>query len=382
MDPIRLHVNHGSFGGVPNVTLRAQQDLRRVMEGNPNAWFSRLPELVGQARHQVSSFLGVDPERLALVPNASAGATVAYSSLRGFAGMEVVVTDHTYGAVLFGAERFAQRWGGSVKIVPVPLDAVADDVLDRVSRELSDRTALVVIDHITSATAREMPVAGIIERAHSRGIPVLVDGAHAPGVLERPLVDVAPDFWIGNLHKFACAPRGTAAIVASESRAQQLSPLIDSWGMPYPFPERFDYQGTVDQTSYLSAHISFESIETRFGWHRVRAHAAAVVAYGYDVVTEAFAERGFDAQVDVGMPTAQMRLIRLPGTLGSTPEGGATVRWHLSDVAKAETAIPSWNGEGFLRISAHAYNTATDYEHLAERVVPLLLELSTKKPHD
>ncbi|MGO4419762.1 aminotransferase class V-fold PLP-dependent enzyme, partial [Streptomyces sp. MCAF7] len=214
LHPGERHLNHGSFGAVPVVAQREQQRLREEMERSPVLWFATLPGKVAAARTAVAGFLRVAPEDLALVPNASGGASVVYANVPLRPGAEILVTDHGYGAVTMGAERLARRRGATVRTAHVPLDADEEQAYAALVAELSETTGLIVLDHITSATARRMPVERIAAVARERGIPLLVDGAHVPGLLADPTAGLDCDFWIANLHKFGCAPRGTAALVA------------------------------------------------------------------------------------------------------------------------------------------------------------------------
>ena len=154
----------------------------------------------------------------------------------------------------------------------MPLAAEADEAAAAVLAAVTDRTELIVIDHITSPTARRMPVAAICAAARQRGITTLVDGAHAPLLLEDPVAEADADFWVGNLHKFGTAPRGSAVLVARPGPADLAYPLIDSWGGDLDFPERFDHQGTLDLTSWLAAPVALDFVEETFGWDRVRRY--------------------------------------------------------------------------------------------------------------
>lgn len=370
-----LHLNHGSHGAVPRLAQEAQLGFRNSMESNPCRWFEDVPRKVGIARHQIAHYLGASPEATALVPNASAGASVVFNSIPSWRGMDIVTTDHAYGAVLMGANRLARRWDGTVKSVHVPLDASDDEAFDLIRGELSDNTALIVIDHITSATARQLPAGRVAGEGHRRGIPVLVDAAHAPGLLAEPLFGMDADFWIGNLHKFACAPRGTAALVASGPQAQRLYPLIDSWGTPQSFPSRFDQQGTLDITAYLAAPVALCSIQERYGWHEVRRYIHELADYSQTLVSGALSEAvGEDMSISVGVSVNGLRLVGLPARLGSTPEAAKDLRNQIATQFGIETAITSWRQQGFLRLSAHIYNTADNYEEFADRVIPFIVQ--------
>lgn len=375
LSPQVLHLNHGSFGAVPRVVVEAQAVLRDEMESNPCGWFTTLTPRVGEARARIADYLGSAPEETAIVPNASSGLTVVFNAVPAWTGMKIVTTDHTYGAVLMGAERLARRWDGSVEIVRIPLSANEDEAFALIAEAMDDNTALVVIDHVTSATAKILPAARVAAEGRRRGIPVVIDAAHAPGVFAEPLAGMDADFWVGNLHKFSCAPRGTAALVARSEHAQKLYPIIDSWGAPHPFPARFDQQGTIDVTTYLAAPLAFSTIEERYGWGAVREYSAALADYAEAQVSAAFtAATGEDATVDVGTPVGPLRLVRLPAGLATTPDDAHSLRHAIATHIGAETAITSWNGQGFLRLSAHVYNTARDYDEFAERAVPFIVE--------
>lgn len=367
----KIHLNHGSFGAVPRAAQTRQRELQDHMEANPCTWFKGMPPRIAAARTEIAAFLRVDQSELALVANASAGMSAIYNSLPFAEGVEIVATNHGYGAVTQGAARIARRHNGTLRIAEVPLDANAPTVVELVMAEVNERTGLIVIDQVTSATARSFPVTEIAAAAARRGVPVLVDGAHAPGVLAEPVPDFE-GFWVGNLHKFGCAPRGTAALVARGPLPRHLTPLIDSWGYPYHFPQNFDHVGTQDVTAWLAAGTAFESIGERFGWDALRDYSAALADYGAAIIGRAF---GDDSTVDVGMPVGPLRLVRLPEGLQENSEATRSV---LSELG-FETAITSFDGVGYLRLSAHAYNTAADYEAFAERAVPALVELARSR---
>lgn len=373
LDPAYRHLNHGSFGAVPVAAQQEQERLRQEMDRNPVAWFPALPARVAAVRARVAAFLRVAAGDLALVPNASAGASVVFGSLPARPGAEIVVTDHGYGAVTMGAHRLARRWGGTVRTARVPLGADEEQAYAAVAAELTEATGLIVLDHVTSATARRMPVARLGAEARRRGIPLLVDAAHVPALVDAPLAGLECDFWVGNLHKYGCAPRGAAVLVAHGPLRDDLYPLIDSWGAADPFPARFDIQGTVDVTGCLAAPTALEFIEQSWGWAAVRAYTRDLAGYAERIVGAALAEAtGEPAAVDVGMPVGPMRLVRLPRGLVTNHADSEALRDRVTAELATTAAFTCFAGTGYLRLSAHVYNTAADYEDFAERCVPVL----------
>ncbi|MFE7504136.1 aminotransferase class V-fold PLP-dependent enzyme [Promicromonospora sp. NPDC057488] len=380
LDDAVVHLNHGSFGAVPTEVVRYQDELRRQADLRPVAWFPRAHELVAAARHELAPFVGARAEDTAFVPNASAAATVVFNSLRLAPGDEILVTDHGYGAITMGAQRLARRFGARVRAVTIPLAASADDVVERFRAELTDAVRLVVVDQITSPTARLLPTARITELAHEHGARVLIDGAHAPGLVADAAAVAGGDWWFGNLHKWPCAPRGSALLVTQAADRDDLWPLIDSWGAEEPYPARFDSQGTLDATSYIASPRAIEFVEREHGWDRARETMAALADHGAAVIGAAL-QPHVDASVatDVGMPVVSMRLLRLPDGLGRDRTDADELRLRLLDLAGVESAFTSIGGVGYLRLSAHLYTEPRDFEAFVERAVPQILAFADER---
>lgn len=361
LDPEVLHLNHGSYGAVPVEALRHQAEVKSEMERSPVLFFTGLVPRIEQARLRVAAFLGSDPDGTALVPNASAGITVVLRSLPLAPGATIVLTDHTYGAVRMAAERAVAAVGGSIVTVPIGLDAGAEEVLSAITAVLTREVAAVITDAITSPTARRMPVAAITAACRERGVVSIVDGAHAPAALDDPVEDC--DYWTGNLHKFGCAPRGTAALVTRPDLGQRLFPVIDSWGTPEPYPARFDRQGTVDATSWLAAPTALEHLGSEVGWNRLRDHAAATVDAGARQIAEACRRlTGEGAVVLPAMAADTMRLVELPRRLAADhAELGIRSR-RLATEHQCEVALTGFGDRIFLRLSAHGYTGADDLD--------------------
>lgn len=379
--PEVIHLNHGSFGAVPTEVVRHQDALRAEADRSPVGWFPRIAERVHEARTAVAPFVGARAEDTVFVPNASAAATVVYNSVRLEAADEILVTDHGYGAVTMGAARLARRFGAQVRTVEIPLLAEDDEILELFRAAIGPRTRLVVVDQITSPTARMLPTRRITDLAHERGARVLVDGAHAPGLVADAAVVGGGDWWFGNMHKWPCAPRGSALLVTRDVDRQELWPLIDSWGAPEPFPARFDTQGTIDATTYLSTPAAVQFVEREYGWARTRETMSALADHGADVIAAALQPYvSEDARVRLPGEVPAMRLVRLPDGLGRTREEADALRMTLFDRVGVETAFTSFEGRGYYRLSVHLYTDSSDFDAFVERCVPEILRAAGVAP--
>ncbi len=369
LDPAVAHLNHGSYGAVPISVQRAQQRLRDEMENNPMRFFGRsLAERLTHTREHVARFLDADPSCAAFVPNTTTGITVALDSVQLQAGDEVVTTDHAYGAVDFGVQRRCAETGAVPVRVPLPLTPSDDEVLAALEAALTDRTRLVVVDQITSLTARLFPVAEIVALMRDRGVPVVVDAAHVPGMLPAQVSSIGADFWVGNLHKWAFAARGTAVLAVGTRWRGRMRTLVESWLRPDGYPGAVEYHGTDDYTAWLAAPAALYALRA-LGETVVREHNTRLVRFGQHLVATAL-----DAEVSRLAPPGHlsMAVIPLPAGVAATEPAARELRERISQQLDVEVAVSAWQGQGLLRLSAHVYNRPEDYERLADGLGSLL----------
>lgn len=361
LDPSVAHLNHGSFGATTTRVIAAQDWWRRRAHANPmRYWLLDEPAGVVAARHRAAAFLGTDEDGLALVANATTAVSTVLAAIDLAPGDEVVLTDHSYGAVRIAVEHAAGRTGARMVEVALPIDADADHICATVTAALTDATRLVVIDHITSPTARVLPVARIVAHAHGASVPVLVDAAHAPGQIAVDLATLGADFWTGNFHKWPCAARGTAVLAVAEQWRDRVPPLVPSWSHHAGFPSAFDLSGTQDQSAWLVLGDALDVLD-ELSWDRLRAHGSSLADYGQQVVADALgATTGLWRE-----PALWMRCVPLPTGVAGTEATSRALWQSISDRLGCEVGVTSWRGQGLLRLSAHAYNAPADYDRLA-----------------
>jgi isopenicillin-N epimerase len=370
LDPAVAYLNHGSVGAVPIGVQRAQQRLRDEMESNPLRFYAQgLTDRIAHARRHLAAFLGADPEGSALVGNTTTGVSLVLHSLDLGPGDEIVVTDHGYGAVRFAVEWACARSGAVPRTVALPLCPSDDEVVDGVRAAVTGRTRLVVVDQITSPTARLLPVADVVAALRGSGIPVLVDAAHVPGHLPVRVDAIGADFWVGNLHKWAYAPRGTALLSVAPAWRERIRPLVVSWEHASGFPANVEDQGTLDYTPWLAAPVGLFTLRT-LGPEVVWAHNTALAAYAQHVVGTAVGLT--KAELPRIPPGLAMALVPLPTGFAPDIPAATALRQRISDTLGVEVAVSSWSGRGVLRLSAQVYNRAEEYDRLAEQLPPIL----------
>jgi isopenicillin-N epimerase len=363
LDPGQAYLNHGTVGVTPIPVQRAHQRLRDEVEANPQRFFTRgLHDRLAHARRHLAAFIGADPGGSALVPNTTFGVATVLRTIGAGTGDEVVTTDHGYGSVNYAVD----ATGARRRVVPLPLTAGTDEIVAAVRAAVEPaRTKLVIVDLITSSTARLLPVARIAAALRETGVPLLVDGAHAPGSLSLDVDTLGADFFVGNLHKWAFAPRSTALLAVAPRWRTRIRPVVVSWAQPEGYPNSVEEAGTLDYTAWLAAPTGLFTLRS-LGTERIRAHNAALVAYGQQVVGRSL---GVTDLPDPGGPLP-MRLVPLP--VNGDPAAAVRLREQVSDELRCEVAVNSWNGRLLLRLSAQVYNRPEEYDRLAEGLPKLL----------
>ena len=350
------------------------------MERQPVQFLSRdLPALLKDAREVVGAFVGAEAKDIGFVPNATTGVNTVLRSLRFEPGDELLTTDHTFNACRNAPELVAEIHGAKVVTARVPFpigseDEVVSAVLDRVT----SRTRLALLDHVTSPTALVFPIERLVGELLARGVETLVDGAHAPGMVDFQLVKMGVAYYTGNGHKWLCSPKGAAFLYVRPDLQGNVSPLTISHGANAMlngrsrFEAEFAWTGTADPTAYLCLAESIRYVGSLLpgGWTEVRASNRAKAILGRRVLLQ---------RIELEAPCPESMLgsiasIILPGrgaddpnpVAFSDPLQGRLVVKHGIEVPVFAFGDPP---QRLQRISAQLYNEVGEYERLAEALL-------------
>ncbi|MBL8743740.1 MAG: aminotransferase class V-fold PLP-dependent enzyme, partial [Myxococcales bacterium] len=270
LDPSLVFLNHGSFGSCPAPVRAYQRAISDRLERDPVLFFLRdLEPLLDETRAVLGKLVGAAPSDLGFVPNATHGTNAVLACYPLEAGDEIVITNHGYNAVNNAARRWAELRGGRVTVSSFPFPiASADEVVSAIEASLGPRTRLVIVDHVTSPSGLVLPVGRIVEACNRRGIDVLVDGAHAPGMLDLDVGALGAAFYTGNLHKWVCAPKGAAFLWVRADKQASFMPLVTSHGRNSQrtgrslFLQELDWMGTDDPSAHLSVPTALAYLAT------------------------------------------------------------------------------------------------------------------------
>lgn len=376
LDPAIAFLNHGSFGACPKPVLLTQQQWRDRLERQPLQFLgSDIETLLDAALSELSAFVKCPAVDLAFVTNATTGINTVLRSLTLTSGNELLTTSHEYNACRNALNYVAERSNATVVVADIPFPiASQQQIIDAVLGKVTDQTTLVLLDHVTSQTGLILPLKELISQLTAWGIATLIDGAHVPGMLPLNLMDLQPTYYVGNCHKWLCAPKGSAFLYVQPERQPDIRPLTISHGANAPQRDRsrfrleFDWMGTTDPSSHLSvpSAIDFMGALLPGGWAELMQHNHQLAIAARQILCET---------LNVAPPAPDTLL----GALAVVPlPDGDAVRLHNALLAEYRIEVPiiPWGHElgRQVRISAQIYNSLEQYEYLAIALKQLLAE--------
>jgi isopenicillin-N epimerase len=361
LDPDYIHLNHGSYGAVPREVRIAQDRLRAEIERNPTKFFAdELPRALRVMAARVAMRLGGRLEDWVFCENATAAVSAVLHSLDLRPDDEILTTSHAYGAVLKAMTFVSVRRSAKLKLADLPtILENENEIVDGIARALGPRVRLLIVDHITSATAAIFPVARIAALARSAGVPILVDGAHAPGHIALDVPALGVDWYTGNAHKWLFAPRGCGLLWTAPGRQNLTRPPVLSHGTDHGYTAAFDWIGTRDPSPWLCFETAALAHDD-FGGRSLMADNRSLAASAVQELAAALGAR-VTAPEEMRGAMAAFVLENCP----ATDESAAAIRRTLCERDRIIVPVYSIAGQLCFRVSAQLYNRPRDYEALA-----------------
>jgi len=375
LDPTGVYLNHGTVGAPPKRVLAKKQSLRDEMERQPARFILRELHLeqpapwraqsrLREAVDEIAPFLGARGEDLVFVTNVTTGLTAVLRSVALEPGDEVAITDLAYGGVVRAAKSVCRERGATLRTIDIPFPIqTTQQIVDAIAAALTPRTKLLVIDHVTAQTALILPVAAIAATCHEHGVPLAVDGAHAPGSIAVDIPSLGADWYAANLHKWAHAPRPCGILWARPDRQAGLHHPVASWGYDCGFHQEFDHVSTSDPTSFLAAPEGIALLR-EWGFNDVLAYIHTLAWDAAGMLTSCWGTTLDAPRAMIGA----MVTVPLPESAGTTTEDATNMRLRLLVDDHIEVPVHAWHGRLWTRVSVQVYNEPSDIECLAQAV--------------
>ncbi len=374
--PDIIFLNHGSFGATPKPVFERYQYWQRELESQPVEFLGRKSKhLLYQSRAALADFLNTDPANLVYVTNATTGINIIARSLNLQKGDEVLSTDHEYGAMDKTWQYLSRKIGFKYINQPINLPVETEDhIVSDLIKGISEKTRVIFISHITSSTAMIFPVARICKIARQNHILTVIDGAHAPGQIDLNLDELGADFYVGNLHKWLCAPKGSAFLYARPEVQHLIEPLIVSWGWDSnipgesPFIEYLEWSGTRDISAFLTVPDAIQ-FQKQLGWPELRLSCHQLASHARQCIEEVTGNMAF--YPDNPDWYMQMGSVPLPPSIRADE-----LQKRLWEEFRIEIPVTHWRNHNLLRFSIQIYNSEADIQALKRALSVILPQVS------
>ena len=246
----------------------------------------------------------------------------------------------------------------------------------------TERTRLALLDHVTSPTAVVFPIEELVRRLGERGVDVIVDGAHAPGMVPLDVRRLGAAYYTGNCHKWLCAPKGAAFLYVRPERQEGLQPPVISHGYNQPrpgytrFQDAFDWQGTLDPTPWLCVDEAIRFLAgllpTGLDGLMRRNHELAVAARR--MLCRRFPVRPVCPEEMLGSMAAIILPQETAAADSEAPARASRLGDRLLEEFGIEIPVYCWPSapQTILRVSIQAYNDSPQCVRLADALATLL----------
>jgi cysteine desulfurase / selenocysteine lyase len=223
------YLDNAATSQKPQAVIDALRHYYEEENANVHRGVHYLSELATQkyesARAKIQSFLHAASEKEIIF---TCGATesinlvaATFGRLRVHEGDEVLITGLEHHSNIVPWQLLCEERGATLRVVPITDSG--EVLLEEYLQLLSEKTKMVAISHVSNALGTVNPIKHMIQLAHSRGIPVLVDGAQGVPHLKVDVQDLDCDFYAVSSHKMF-GPTGFGVLYGKEEFLDAMPP--------------------------------------------------------------------------------------------------------------------------------------------------------------
>ena len=340
-----------------------------------------------QARDAVKDFLNAEAREEIVFTSGTTAAVnlVAFCFGEAFVkeGDEVIVTEAEHHSNIVPWQMMCRRKGAILKVLPIDDSGhLRVEMLDDI---LTERTRIMAVTHISNVLGIINPVKDIIDKCHSKGIPVLVDGAQGAVHCKVDVRDLGCDFYVFSGHKLYAAT-GTGVLYGKREWLDSMPPYMGGGEMV----------GTVsfEETTYAPLPMKYEAGTQNFASAATLKPALELVNLLSDNKLEDYNNKIRDYLLEYFLSDERIRLFGVPrGTSDEKiPLFSFVVEGvHHEDLALildkmgiavrsgqmcAEPLMDRFGVTGMLRASLAPYNTMEEAEYFVKclnRAIDMLI---------
>ena len=254
VDRSLINLNNGGVSPSPGFV---QEAMKRHLDYSNTAPTHSMWKILEPQREPVRQRLArewdCDPEEIALTRNASESLQICQFGLDLQRGDEVLTTNQDYPRMITTFLQRERREGIVLRRFPIPIPAEdPDEIVSLFERNITPKTKVILMCHMINITGQILPVRKVVQMARAKGIPVIVDGAHALAHFDFKISDLDCDNYSTSLHKWLFAPHGTGLLYVRREKIRDLWPLMASPEKMDDDIRKFEEIGTHPAANYLA----------------------------------------------------------------------------------------------------------------------------------
>lgn len=370
LNPEITYLNHGSFGACPKPIFDDYQKWQLELEKEPVQFIVNSgPKYLQKSKELLAQYLHCSSDDFFFTTNPTFAVNTIMRSLNLSAGDEILATNHEYGALDNTWNFYSKQTGVKYIRQNISLPVISkEQILEEFWKGLSEKTKVIFINHMSSATALLFPVKDICDKARELGIITIIDGAHIPAHLPLNIADLNPDYYTGALHKWMLTPKGCSFLYVKREHQKNLDPLVISWGYNNPqssnqFLDYHQQQGTRDISAFLTIPAALKFLEEH-DWLKKSADCRKMVRKNYKLFCNLLGSEPICPITDEFM--GQMASIPV---ITSDP---LLLKNTLYKKYKIEIPVMVLNNSVYIRYSINVYNSQQDLDILYKALEDIL----------
>ncbi len=246
LKPDYINLENGYYSFLPEVIL--EKYISHLREVNYQAsYYMRTVQWDNKKKmaDALAGMLGCAAGELIVTRNTTESLDMVIGGFNWKQGDEAVMAEQDYGAMLDMFRQVSERHGVVRKTVSVPNHPASDEeIVQLYAQAITPRTRLLMVCHMINITGQILPIRKICDMAHSKGVQVLVDGAHAVAHIRFNLSELNCDYYGASLHKWLSVPLGAGILYVRKERIGEIWPLIAEGPRKMDDISRLNHTGT------------------------------------------------------------------------------------------------------------------------------------------
>ncbi|MEM9316950.1 MAG: aminotransferase class V-fold PLP-dependent enzyme, partial [Pseudomonadota bacterium] len=254
VDRTLLNLNNGGVSPAPGLVQEAMKRHQDYSNLAPTYTMWQILEPQREAvRQRMAQQWGVDTEEVAFTRNASESLQIMQLGIDLEPGDEVLTTTQDYGRMITTFEQRVRREGIVLKQIKLPVPAEDPAEVVRLFEDaITPNTKMILACHMINLTGQILPVSELTAMARRRGIPLVIDGAHALAHFDFDLGGMDVDNYSTSLHKWLFAPHGTGMLYVRRDKIADVWPLMAAPEQKDSDIRKFEEIGTHPEAPYLA----------------------------------------------------------------------------------------------------------------------------------